>query len=101
MVGGNELVMLFYIFQDLIQEPLKYVLIMYAAISRPIFQQSLTRMGYMWDCGAIPIPRCWYVYSIASSQKSCIPNNKPNLDMQSCNQKERCIRKYVFPRTQD
>ena len=37
------------------------------------------------------------------SQKSAIPNTKPLpiLCMQSCNQKQRNNRKYVFLRTQD
>ena len=48
------------------------------AISIDIFVCLEAKDGlYAGYCGAIPIPGCWYWYSIGGSKKSAIPNTRP------------------------
>ena len=55
----------------------------------PIQCNVCKQIGNAGYCGGIPIPRCWYWYSIVGSQKSSIPNTRPipKFYMQICNQK--------------
>ena len=50
---------------------------------------------YAGYCGVIPIPGCWYWYSIGGSQKASIPNTRPipKFYWQRSNQKQRNSKK--------